>query len=132
MRRIEWMAVGWGGLIAAIALLAVAERSSLLRLAILVAAFTLGGFLAGVRAAELRPVHGMLAAIAAYAFHALFVVVATLVDLVGGPAPPAFVPGQTGSWFGSAAVAVAAATIGAGLAALWLRPQREDRRRRIG
>ena len=130
LRRLEPMAVGWGGLIAAIGLLVGAERSNVTRLIILALTFAFGGFLAGVRAEDLRPVHGIGAAIAAYLFYSLFVIVAHLVDLAGGPAAPEFMPGTNRDWWIGAGVGAVAAFVGAGMAASWLRPQGEQRRRR--
>lgn len=124
------MAVGWGGLIAAIGLLAGAERGDITRTTAVVAAFLLGGFLAGVRAEVLRPMHSLVAAFAAYAFHAVFVVFGQLASVFGGPSAPGFVPGPTRTWLLTALLGVAAAIAGGLLASTWLRPQREDRRRR--
>ena len=125
------MAVGWGGLVAAIGLLVAAERDTLMRVVIVALAFAFGGFLAGVRAGEWRPVHGALAAVAAFAFHALFVLVGSLVDLVGGPDAPPFAPGEDSAWLWTALLAVLCGLAGATTAALWLRPQRSGRRRRV-
>ena len=130
LRRLEPMAVGWGGLIAAIGLLVGAERSNFTRIVILAVTFAFGGFLSGIRAEDLRPVHGILAAIAAYVFYSLFVVVGHVVELAGGPAAPEFMPGPNREWWLSAAAATVAALVGAGVAASWLRPQGEQRRRR--
>ncbi len=123
------MAVGWGGLAAAIGLLVGAERGDLTRTVAVVAAFGLGGFLAGIRAELVRPLHSFLAAVAAYAFFALFVVLAHVANVLGGPDPPGFIPGTTRTWFMTVLVAVTAALLGGTVAAGWLRPQREDRRR---
>jgi hypothetical protein len=130
LRRIEPMAVGWGGLVASIGLLAGAERSTVTRLVIIVVTFAFGGFLAGVRAEELRAVHGIFAAIAAYLFYGLFVVVGHVVDFAGGPDAPEFMPGPNREWWIAAAVGMGAAFVGAAVAAAWLRPQGEQRRRR--
>ena len=95
-------------------------------------AFTIGGFLAGVRAEVLRPLHAALAAVAAYAFHAVFVVVGHLASVMGGPASPSFVPGLTRTWVLTAFLGLVAAHAGGVVAMIWLRPQRDDRRRRGG
>ena len=123
------MAVGWGGLIAAIGLLVGAEQSNLTRLIAIALAFPFGGFLAGVRAEELRPLHAFLAAGAAYVFHALFVVVGHLANALGGPGAPAFVPGPTRTWVLTGLLAAFLATVGGSIAMFWLQP-RDDRRRR--
>ena len=130
LRRLEPMAVGWGGLIAAIGLLVGAERSTVPRLIILAFSFAFGGFLAGIRAEDLRPLHGIAAAIAAYIFYSLFVIVGHVVALAGGPSAPEFMPGANRDWWIAAGVGAVAAFIGAGVAASWLRPQGEQRRRR--
>ena len=130
LRRLEPMAVGWGGLIASIGLLVGAERSTVTRLLIVAVTFAFGGFLAGIRAEDLRAVHGIFVAIAAYLFYGLFVVVGHLIDFAGGPDAPEFMPGPNREWWLTAAVGAVAAFIGAGVAAAWLRPQGEQRRRR--
>lgn len=124
------MAVGWGGLIAAIGLLLGAERSDVSRGVAVGIAFLIGGFLAGVRAEEFRPMHAVLAAFAAYAFHALFVVVGHVAAFLGGPSAPGFIPGSTRSWLLTALMGVLLAGVGGTVATAWLRPQRDDRRRR--
>lgn len=130
MTRLEGMAVGWGGLIASIGLLVGAGRGDLTRAVAVAAAFMLGGFLAGVRAEVLRPLHAALAAVAAYAFHAVFVVFGHLASVLGGPSSPSFVPGATRTWVLTAFLGLVAAMIGGGIATTWLRPQRDDRRHR--
>ena len=124
------MAVGWGGLIAAIGLLVGAERGDVARTIAVAAAFLIGGFLAGIRAEVLRPLHAVVAALAAYGFHAVFVVFANLASVFGGPSAPGFVPGPARTWLVTALIGVAAAGVGGTMAATWLRPQREDRHRR--
>ena len=130
MRRIEWMAVGWGGLFAAIGLLVGTDRSSLTLLVAVVVSFAFGGFLAGVRASELRAVHAFLAGVAAYLFHAVFVVLAHIADVLGGPSAPGFLPGSNGQWGLTAAIGFIVAAIGGATAGAWLRPQGRDQRRR--
>ena len=124
------MAVGWGGLIAAIGLLAGAERGDLVRVVAIGAAFLLGGFLAGVRAEILRPLHAALAAVAANAFYAFFVVIGHLASVLGGPSSPSFIPGTTRAWLLTVLFGVVIAMVGGGVAMAWLRPQRDDRRHR--
>ncbi len=130
VRRLEWMAVGWGGVMAGIGLLASAERNSGVRLVAVAAAFGLGGFLAGVRAEELRPLHAAAAAAAAYVFHAAFVVLGHLADAVGGPAAPRFMPGDNVDWGITAAVGLVAAILGGLTASARLSPGRRDQNRR--
>lgn len=124
------MAVGWGGLIAAIGLLVGAERGDVTRAIAVVASFLIGGFLAGIRAEVLRPLHSVVAALAAYAFHALFVMFGSLASILGGPSAPRVVPGPTRTWLLTALLGVVVAIGGGLIAATWLRPQREDRHRR--
>lgn len=124
------MAVGWGGLIAAIGLLVGAERGDVTRAIAVVASFLIGGFLAGIRAEVLRPLHSVVAALAAYAFHALFVMFGSLASVLGGPSAPRVVPGPTRTWLLTALLGVVVAIVGGLIAATWLRPQREDRHRR--
>ncbi len=123
------MAVGWGGLISAIGLLVGAERGDLARAVAVAVAFLIGGFLAGVRAEVIRPLHSALAAIAAYAFHALFVIVGYLASVLGGPSSPSFVPGPTRTWLLTALLGIVAAIAGGFVATTWLRPRADPRRR---
>jgi peptidoglycan/LPS O-acetylase OafA/YrhL len=124
------MAVGWGGLMAAIGVLVGAERGSTMRIVALVVSFLLGGFLAGVRAHERRPLHAAVAAVAAYAFYGLFVVIGHIVDILGGPEPPSFMPGDNVDWGVAAAVALIAAIAGGLVASVRLRPGRRNHHRR--
>jgi hypothetical protein len=130
MRRIEWMAVGWGGLAAAIGLLATSSTGEGVRLGVVGVSFLVGGFLAGVRAEELRALHAALAAAAGYLFYAVFVLFATLADALGGPTSPGFLPGENATWGLTALVGLTFAVIGGVLASYWLRPQRRDQHRR--
>jgi len=131
MRRIEWMAVGWGGLAAAIGLLATSSAGEGVRLGVVVVSFLVGGFLAGVRAEELRALHGALAAVAGYLFYAVFVLFATLADVLGGPDSPGFLPGPNATWGLTALVGIVLAVVGGVIASHWLRPQRRDQHRRM-
>lgn len=124
------MAVGWGGLIAAVGLIAATGRGEIAQLSAAVIAFVVGGFLAGVRASDLRPLHAALAAVAAYLFYALFVALAGVGDLLGGPPAPEIAPGSNGTWAITAAVSVIAAVAGGVVASVWLRPHGRDQRRR--
>ncbi len=124
------MAVGWGGLLAGIGLLASAERAAGVRLVVIVVAFGLGGFLAGVRAEELRPLHAAVTAAAAYVFHAAFVVLGHLADAIGGPAAPRFMPGDNVDWGIAAAVGLVAAILGGLMASARLGSGRRDQHRR--
>lgn len=120
--RIDPIPIAWGGLVAAIGLMAGAGRDWPVRLAVAAATFGLGGFLAGVRAASRRPAHAVWAAFAAYVIHACFVAIAWIIDHLGGPDAPALVPGGGRDWLVAAGWAFAAALIGGLIANAWLRP----------
>jgi len=124
------MAVGWGGLAASIGLLVTTNAGEGARLIAVVVSFFVGGFLAGVRATDLRTVHAALAAVMGYVFNAIFVIFAEVADLLGGPDSPGFMPGANGTWGLTALVGLALAVIGGTVAANWLRPQGRDQRRR--
>jgi hypothetical protein len=125
------MAVGWGGLVCAIGLIAGTGRGDVALVVAVAVAFGVGGFLAGVRATDLRPLHAVLAGLAAIAFHAAFVVLASLADALGGPEAPGFLPGSNARWGIALLVGLAAAAAGGITAAMWLRPQGRDARRRV-
>jgi hypothetical protein len=57
-------------------------------------------------------------------------VIGHLASALGGPSSPSFVPGATDTWVLTALLGLVAAMIGGGIAMTWLRPQRDDRRRR--
>jgi hypothetical protein len=120
--RLDPIPVAWGGLIASIGLMAGSSRDWPARLALAGLSFGLGGFLAGVRAADRRPLHAAAAAVAAYALDAAFVAIARAIDALGGPEAPALVPGTGRDWLVAAGVAAAAALAGGLLANAWLRP----------
>lgn len=126
--RIDPIPVAWGGLVAAIGLLAGAGRDWPLRLGAAALAFGIGGFLAGVRASARRPAHALLAAVAAYAGHAAFVAVARIMDALGAPDAPALAPGSGRDWLVGAAWALAFALAGGLLAHAWLSPAGRHRR----
>jgi hypothetical protein len=120
--RLDPIAVAWGGLVASIGLMAGAGRDWPVRLAAAAIAFGLGGFLAGVRAASRRPLHALAAAVAGYAIHAAFVMLAVVIDALGGPEAPALVPGGGRDWAVAAGWALAFALVGGMIANAWLRP----------
>ena len=122
------IAVGWGGLAASVGLMTGAGRDMPVRLAIAGASFFVGGFLAGVRAAATRPLHGLAAGIAAYAIHAVYALLARLIDAFGGPDAPALAPGTRNEWLLAAAWALAVALLGGIIAGTWLRPAGQRRR----
>lgn len=107
---------------ASIGLISGAGRDWPARLALAALTFGLGGFLAGVRASSRRPVHALAAAAAGYAIHACFVVIARVIDALGGPQAPALVPGTGRDWLVAAAWAVGLALVGGMVADAWLRP----------
>lgn len=120
--RIDLIPVAWGGLVASIGLMAGGGRDWPLRLAIAAVTFGIGGFLAGVRASSRRPVHAILAALAGYVIHAAFIVLARVIDALGGPDAPPLVPGTGRNWLFAAGWAVAFALIGGLIANAWLSP----------
>ena len=120
--RIDPIPVAWGGLVASIGLMAGASRDWPVRLAAAAISFGLGGFLAGVRAAARRPVHAIGAWVAGYALHAIFVLIAWIIEAFGGREAPALEPGSGRDWLLAAAWAFAFALLGGLLANSWLRP----------
>lgn len=86
--------------------------------------FGIGGFLAGVRAAWRRIAHGVAAWAVAYVIHAAFILLATFIDIVGGPEAPALIPGGGGAWLIAALWSLAWAVAGAMLVNRWLTPAR--------
>src|SRR5512132_2659333 len=90
--RLELVAVGWGGLVASIGLMAASSRDLPLRLLAVGATFLLGGFLAGVRSTSRRPLHGLAAGVAAHAIYVVFVALAALIATFAEPDPPDLVP----------------------------------------
>lgn len=112
----------WGGLAGSIGLMVGGGRDWPLRLLASAAAFAVGGFLAGVRASARRPAHGVAAWLAAYVIHAAFILLATFIDLVGGPDAPSLMPGGGQSWLLAALWALVWALAGATLVNRWLTP----------
>ena len=120
--RIDLIAASWGGLVGSTGLMAGASRDWPARLAAAALSFGLGGFLAGVRAAARRPLHGLIAWAAAYLIHACFILLARAIDGFGGPEAPALVAGEAADWLVAAGWALAFSLAGAALANAWLRP----------
>jgi hypothetical protein len=120
--RLDPIPVAWGGLVASIGLMAGASRDWPLRLAAAAVSFAIGGFLAGVRATGRRPAHAVAAWLAGYALHAIFVLIARVIEAFGGREAPALVPGSGRDWLLAAAWAFAFALAGGLLANSWLRP----------
>ena len=116
------IAAAWGGLAGAIGLMAGSGRDWPARLLITAVAFFAAGFLAGVRAAGRRRVPGAGAWAAAYAIHAGFVLLASIIDAFTGPDAPALVPGGGRAWLLAALWALAFALAGAAVVNRWLVP----------
>ncbi len=131
-RPIEALAIGWGGLFASIGLLIAAEWDPIPRAVAVAVTLGVGGFLAAVRAEERRALHSAAAAVAAYGFHAVFVLLGHGVALLGGPDAPHWAPGENRQWGYTALTALVAALVGGFLASTWLRPQTPRRRRPVG
>jgi hypothetical protein len=120
--RLDPIAATWGGLVAAVGLMAGAERDWPLRLTAIALAFTVGGFLAGVRASARRPGHALAAAVVGYLLHAVYVALARVVDAFAGPDPPALAADSTRAWLLAFGWALVFALIGGLIANSWLRP----------
>jgi hypothetical protein len=120
--RLDLIAAAWGGLVASIGLMAGAGRDWPARLAAAALSFGLGGFLAGVRAAARRPLHAVAAWLAAYVIHACFVLLARIIEGLGGPNAPELVAGGGRDWLIAALWALVFALLGGTLANTWLRP----------
>jgi hypothetical protein len=120
--RLDLIAAAWGGLVASIGLMAGAGRDWPARLTAAALSFGLGGFLAGVRAAARRPFHAFAAWVAAYAIHACFVLLAVVIERLGGPDAPELVAGGGRDWLIAALWALAFALLGGIIANSWLRP----------
>jgi len=127
VRRLEWVAVGWGGLVASIGLMAGAQRDMPVRLLASALSFGLGGFLAGVRASDRRTLHALAAAVAGYAIHGVFVALGALVHGLGGPAGPSIAHDGGRRWLVAAVWAGIFALIGGQVATVRLRPARRER-----
>lgn len=120
--RIDPIAGAWGGLAGAIGLMAGAGRDWPARLLITAVAFGLGGFLAGVRATGRRLAHAVASWVAAYAIHAAFILLATAIDILGGPDAPALLAGGASAWAIAAGWALLWSLAGAMLVNRWLAP----------
>jgi hypothetical protein len=120
--RLDLVAAGWGGLVASIGLMAGSGRDWPARLAAAALSFGLGGFLAGVRAAARRPLHAVAAWVAAYVIYACFVLIARIIEELGGPDAPELVAGGGRDWLIAALWALGFALLGGFLAGSWLRP----------
>lgn len=120
--RIDGIAMTWGGLVASVGLMVGTERDWPGRLIATALSFGVGGFLAGVRAEARRPVHGAAAAVAAHLLYGAFVAAARIIDALGGPDAPAFLPGSAGAWLVTLGWSLAFATAGGAVAGSWLRP----------
>ncbi len=120
--RLDLIAAAWGGLIASIGLMAGSGRDWPARLTAAALSFALGGFLAGVRAAARRPFHAFAAWAAAYVIHACFVLLARVIEELGGPEAPDLVAGGARDWAIAAAWALGFALLGGLVANSWLRP----------
>ncbi len=128
MADIEWMAVGWGGMVAGVGLIVASTGAGLWRLAMLTAVCLLAGFLAGVRAPDRRTLHAVLAGVAGMLFYVAFAAITWLVDVFGGAAGAGWIPGGEHARFTKILIALLGVT--AGGAAAWFRLRPQFRRRR--
>ena len=122
VERLDLIAAAWGGLVASLGLMAGAGRDWPARLTAAALSFGIGGFLAGVRAAARRPFHAFAAWVAAYLIHACFVLLARVIEGLGGPDSPELVSGGGRDWLIAALWALAFALLGGIIANSWLRP----------
>jgi hypothetical protein len=120
--RIDPIAAAWGGLAGSIGLMAGSGRDWPARLVITAVAFGIGGFLAGVRAMGRRLAHGVASWVAAYAIHAAFILLASIVDILGGRDAPEIAPGGASAWAVAAGWALLWSLAGAMLVNRWLAP----------
>lgn len=125
--RIDVIAAGWGGIAAAIGLMLAGDRSWPWRLTIVAAGFGLGGFLAGVRAADRRLTHAVGAWLVAHAVYAAFAALAHLLGWLGGPDAPELMPGSRSAWLAATIWALACALGGGALTRHWLGSGRRRR-----
>lgn len=126
------VAVGWGGLIASIGLMAAGGRDLAVRLLVAAAFFLLGGFLAGVRSSQRRALHAIAAGVCAFVIFAVWVGLASAIAPFVDPDAPKLLPGGTGRTGAVALWALAFAALGGMLAGSWLRPGQRGKRRSYG
>lgn len=132
MSQLDTIAVGWGGLVASIGLMAASGRELAVRLLVSAAFFLLGGFLAGVRAALRRPLHAAVAGVVAHVIFALFVAIASVIAPFVDPDAPELFAGGAARTGAVALWALVFATLGGLLAGSWLRPGHRGRGRAYG
>ncbi len=124
------MAVGWGALMAGIALVVVADTPGRINLSIAAVLTVLAGFLSGVRSEDRRVLHAALGAIAGLAFYVVFVLITWVVSIFGGPDRAGFIPAGKQDWQWHTPAFAVAALLGGAIASYRLRPQGDQRSRR--
>jgi hypothetical protein len=107
------MAVGWGGLVGTIGLVASAGSPLWVRALVIPVAFLVGGFLSGVRTLDHRPLNATAAWVAGWLLWAFICLVLAVVSALGGPDDPEFAPGGDAASLGTAAASLLAAVVGA-------------------
>ncbi len=120
--RLDPIPVAWGGLAASLGLMVGAGRDWPVRLLAAALSFGIGGFLAGVRAAGRRVAHAIGAWVAGYVIHACFIVLANVIDVLGGPDAPPLVAGSGERWLYALGWSFLMALAGGLVANSWLRP----------
>lgn len=104
--------MGWGGLVGTIALAASAGATLWMHALIIIVAFIIVGFLAGVRTLDHRVFNATAAWVTGWLLWAVIDLVLVVVNAAGGPTEPEFAPGTDRVSLLIAAVSLLAAIVG--------------------
>lgn len=126
------VAVGWGGLVGSIGLMAASGRELAVRLLVAAAFFLLGGFLAGVRSSQQRALHAIFGGVIAFVIFAVWVGLASAIAPFVDPDAPELFPEGAGRTGAVALWSLAFAALGGMLAGSWLRPGHRGKGRNYG
>lgn len=126
------VAVGWGGLVASVGLMAAGGRELAVRLLVAAAFFLLGGFLAGVRSSQRRALHAVASALCALVIFAVWVGLASAIAPFVDPDAPELLAGGAGRTGFVVLWSMAFAALGGMLAGSWLRPGHRGKARKYG
>jgi hypothetical protein len=121
-RRVDAIAATWGGLVGGIGLIVAGPRDLALRIAIVVVAGCIAGFLTGMRAIRNRFSNAVAAWAIANILYVAFVIAAAGVHLITGPHAPALDPGGLKLWGEVTLISLVATLVGGSLANSLLRP----------